>query len=247
MEPSKEIRQAIVFVFFGQDYWEQFELSIRTIPNNIDVFVITDNRPNPDNYFEQTNLLNGFPYRMLHGVSPETVFDKLTYRKNIHNLVDLNQYSQIWYADPDILFTGDIFEKYKDSKAILVSNEPDMTMQNEHFNGGFTDIEITEMVDNFAPAINGGLYCVPKCCYSFFNQYESLLNIFSESQPTNMANDQHALNNLFHRKLNNFELFERGDVGFPTRNSTGKYVNHYIGMGMYKLNLMKDKLGISHE
>jgi hypothetical protein len=230
--------QAIVFVFFGQQYWEQFEVCYKTIPKDWNVIVFSDTI--------ETEI---HKYNFSHyGVTtPQTVFEKLTYRKNIHKLIDINQYSQIWYSDPDMLFTGDILAKYKDSKSILVSNEPFMDMSNEHFNGGFSDKEVYSLVENFAPAINGGLYCVPKNCYSFFEQYESLLNIFSALNPGNMATDQHALNNLFHRKLNTFELFDKDDVGFPTRQTEGKYVNHYIGMGLYKLNLMKDKLGINHD
>ena len=231
-------QQAIVFVFFGQNYLEQFEVCMKTVPSSWTVIVISDQIKN-------SNISNHHIF--INVPTPETVFEKLTYRKNIHELIDINQFSQVWYSDPDMLFTGDILAKYKDSKSILVSNEPFMDMSNEHFNGGFSQNELSNLVENFAPAINGGLYCVPKCCYSFFEQYESLLNIFSNLNPGNMATDQHALNNLFHRKLNTFELFDKGDVGFPTRQVEGKYVNHYIGMGLYKLNLMKDKLNISHK
>jgi hypothetical protein len=229
--------QAIIFVFFGHDYMEQFQLALKTMPINWNIIVISD--------IEITD--RSINYYGIKVPTPETIYEKLTYRKNIHKLIDINQYSQVWYSDPDMLFTRDIIKKYKDSKSILVSNEPFMDMSNEHFNGGFSENEIKGLIENFAPAINGGLYCVPKNCYSFFEQYESLLNIFSALNPNNMATDQHALNNLFHRKLNTFELFDKDDVGFPTRQTEGKYVNHYIGMGLYKLNLMKDKLNISHE
>jgi hypothetical protein len=231
------MKQAVVFVFFGSKYWQQFEICADSIRADWNIFVITD---------EQTQKAcligwSGILIEVINVPTPTTVFDMLTYRQYIDKHIDITKYDQIWYCDPDMLFKGNILMKYSGCKQVLVSNEP-IPINNIHMCGCFSESEIEKLLSENAPAINGGFFMIPKEQYSFFDVYRRSIARQKEKHPEVLSTDQHCLNELFHCKLIDAKLFDEGDVGFPSHGTDGKYINHYIGMYRDKIDWMKSEL-----
>lgn len=223
--------QALIYVVFGEKYKEQFMLSLRTVPAGIDVYCVTDQPHSPGNY------------RTIPTNTPANVYDILTERQYIDLFVDIKHYDRIWYADPDILFTDNIFEKYKNRTDVLVSNEPDTSLLHPAMHCNYSSEKLTEMIRNGAPAVNGGFFSIPSSEYeNFFTQYRELIEWYTQLYPKEVSTDQHALNILYHEKLVNMALFDAGDVGFPSIGAAGKYVNHYVGMHLDKRGTMAAEL-----
>ena len=225
-------KQVIVFVFFGEKYWDQWLLCADTFGHDWEIVIISD-------------MGVGFYYDNLTIIkvpTPSTVYDMLTFRKRIPEFIDLDEYSQVWYSDPDILFKGDILDKYKHATDVLVSNEPNCSIKHPCMNGWFRSHELDAMEASKAPCINGGFFCVPRQQKDFWVKYRTLCD-FMEQLDQNKSTDQFVLNNLYHRKLHDMKLFEAGDVCFRP-DETGVYgmVNHYIGMGSEKVEIMKSEL-----
>ena len=226
--------QIIVFVFFGEQFVEQFKVCSKTMPAYWNVKVITD-------------VQFSIPMPISECIvvpTPSTVFDMLTFRKRINEFINIKKYDRVWYSDPDILFKGDILEKYSNSNDILLAYEPNTSLKHPCMCGGFSEEELQKLESINAPAINGGFYSVPKKKYDFFRQYKDLCNFFESKWANNKSTDQYILNNLYHRKLNEFILFTSDDVKYHPQEKDGVFgmVNHYIGMGMEKIELMRTEL-----
>ncbi len=224
--------QVIVFVFFGQKYMEQFKSCMMTMPDYWNVKVINDIYGHVSGNIEFIQI-----------PTPKTVYDMLTYRMYIDKHVKIRDYSAVWYSDPDILFKGDIIDKYRRLNKVMVSHEPNCPVNHPCMTGGFSDEEVALLVQGECACINGGFYAVPKSHYSFFEQYRTLCKWFRSRWPDDHSTDQHVLNNLFHRNITDMDLFDVADVCFRP-DETGVYgmVNHYIGMHSEKVELMKNEL-----
>jgi hypothetical protein len=224
-------KQVIVFVFFGQQYWDQFKTCIKSIGEKWSIKIITDVKCCNE---------NGVEY--IYVPTPATVYDMLTFRKRIPEFVAVEKYDQIWYSDPDILFKGNILEKYKDATDVMVSYEPHCNIYHPCMNGWFTTEELSDIDYRKQPCINGGFFMVPKSQKDFWIKYRTICE-FMESREPNKSNDQFVLNNIYHRKLHKIKLFDTSDVCFRP-DETGVYgmVNHYIGMGSDKLDVMRNEL-----
>lgn len=224
-------KQVIVFVFFGQQYAEQFFASCKSHPDNWDKIIITDQL-----------LFNGKYFTNIIVDTPATVYDMLTFRKRIPEFIDVEKYDQIWYSDPDILFKGDIMERYKDATDVMVSYEPNCNIFHPCMNGWFTTEELSDIDYRKKPCINGGFFMVPKSQKDFWIKYRTICE-FMESREPNKSNDQYVLNNIYHRELHPIKLFQPDEVCFRP-DETGVYgmVNHYIGMGSDKLEVMRNEL-----
>lgn len=226
--------QAIVFVFFGEKYLEQFKATRITMPKHWNVYVITDVKIESDSM------------TVINVPTPATVFDMLAFRKNIDLYVPIEQFDQVWYSDCDILFFQDILAKYAgERERILVSNEPFCTIDNEHFCGDMTIEEIALLKEANAPAINGGFYCIPHSQYHFFPHYREALEAYAEKKPGVLATDQHVLNSVLHLDRFIYRLFDPGDVGFETGHGAqykGRMANHYIGIYEPKAAMMLKEL-----
>lgn len=222
--------QVIVFNPFGSVYIEQFQVCLQTIPKHWDVVVITDEVFDPGDH----------SLKIIKVPLPARPVDRLAFRMNIHDFVDINQYDQVWYSDIDVLFKGDILAKYAESQTIMVANEPFTKLDNYHMGSALTGQEVQMNIN--APAINGGLWCIPKTEFAFFEHYRQQLITFISLYPDQWSADQLILNAIFHRKEGNFRLFDFGDVGFPTRGFEGKLVNHFIGQFGDKTNQMRNFL-----
>jgi len=227
--------QVIVFVFFGEQFVEQFRVCSHTIPKSWNIKVITD-------------VKFSIPFENLFECivvpTPTNVYDMLTFRKRIPEFIQIKKYDRVWYSDPDMLFTGDILSKYQNSDDILLAYEPNVSLRHPCLCGGFSEEELCELERINAPAINGGFYSVPKAKYDFFRQYKDLCNFFESKWPENKSTDQYILNNLYHRKLNEFKLFTSDEIKYHPQEKDGVFglVNHYIGMGMEKIELMRNEL-----
>lgn len=221
----------VVFVFFGEQYLEQFKVCAETIPKHWNVKIITD--------CKGSNLGNSFEW--IKVPTPDSVYKMLTFRKNIDLFVDINKYDQVWYFDCDMLFKGDILEKYKELSRIMVSFEPEGDWYHPCFSGGFNELELMGLSGNDALCINGGMFAVPKHKYYFFDLYRETIAKLEKELPENKSIDQFALNHLFHRKIIKMSNFPLTDIGFLGKGGF-KLVNHYIGMGNDKVQLMKDEL-----
>ncbi|MFA5715851.1 MAG: hypothetical protein WC998_08925 [Candidatus Paceibacterota bacterium] len=217
MESSSQI---IVFPFFGERYLKQFQVCAKTIPSHWNVVVITDQDYSHDRF------------KVIRVQTPPTAYDCLTFRKRIPEFVDINLYDQIWHCDPDVLFTGDLLAKYGElpySKYIIVSEEPMTRIDNEHMGRAFDSEMLEWLVLNHAPAINGGLIGVPKIFNSFWGKYANRIDMFHAEKPDIMSCDQQVLNSIYQEIYFDFALTDKEDVGFPTRQTEGKLMNHYIG------------------
>ena len=217
MESSSQI---IVFPFFGERYLKQFQVCAKTIPSHWNVVVITDQDYSHDRF------------KVIRVQTPPTAYDCLTFRKRIPEFVDINLYDQIWHCDPDVLFTGDLLAKYGElpySKYIIVSEEPMTRIDNEHMGMAFDPYKLESLVLNRQPAINGGLIGVPKLWAFFWDLYQINIDEFHELRPDIMSCDQQVLNQMYHSDDWGFALTDKEDVGFPTRQTEGKLMNHYIG------------------
>ena len=183
--------KVIVFVFFGEQYLEQFSICAETIPLDWNVHVITDCK---------VNLNKGY---FIHRVAtPATVYEMLIFRKRIPEFIDINKYDFVYYSDPDILFNGDIMDRQEYCvDHVLLAYEPDTSMRHPCMRGGFSEQELSQMEEKKHAAINGGFYGVPKSQYKFFDIYRTICDLFTSQYPNEKSIDQWVLNNIFHRDM----------------------------------------------
>jgi len=226
-------KQVIVFVFFGEKYMEQFDCCLKTIParEGIEIVVITD-----------TIEYKGFCLDIIKVPTPATLYDMLTFRSRIPDFIDVNKYSQVWYSDVDILFKGDILDKYKHATDVMISHEPNAPLRHPFINAWFNEQELQQMEAEHAPAINSGFFCVPKQQKDFWIKYKALCQ-FTGVLMQNKESEQCLMNHIYHRKQHSMKLFDTSEVCFRP-DETGEYgmVNHYIGMGSDKVDIMRNEL-----
>jgi hypothetical protein len=223
------MNQVIVFPFFGERYLKQFQVCARTIPSHWEVVVITDQA------YDR--------FTVIKVNTPASTYDCLTFRKRIPEFVDIEKYDRVWHCDCDILFSGDLLAKYADNKTdIIVNHEPMTRIDNEFMAPAFDKEELERLILNNAPAINSGLFGVPRCQSEFWDTYKDLINDFHAIHPDLFTPDQYMLNRMYHRSMGKFLLMNSEEVGFPTRGTRGSLVNHYIGFGLDKLKLMEDEI-----
>jgi hypothetical protein len=224
------MNQLIVFPFFGERYLKQFLVCAKTIPKHWQVIVITDQQFEDDRF------------SIIWVDTPASDFDKMIFRRRIPEFVNIEAYDQVWHCDPDVLFTGDLLEKYGQlpySKYILVSDEPGTKITDREMGVGF-DPQVLELLSlNHAPAINGGLIGVPKDQNGFWAKYSDYIDLFHSQFPDVMSCDQQVLNVIYHSRLFPFALIESEDIGFPTRGPLGKLINHFIGFDLNKHEVMQ--------
>jgi hypothetical protein len=222
------MKQVIVFPFFGEKYLNQFKVCAKTIPSDWNVVVITD-----QNYLEDR-------FTVLRVDTPVSAYDCMTFRKRIPEFVNIDDFDRVWHCDPDVLFTGDLLEKYSNppwDKYIIVSEEPMTRIDCPEMGMAFNADELEFMVLNHYPAINGGLIGVPKSLIEFWRMYDYHIDHFHSGHPNVMSCDQQVLNLLYHVEFPylpqlTFALTDLEDVGFPTRGTHGQMMNHYIGANL---------------
>lgn len=218
--------QVIVFPFFGERYLWQFLRCEQTIPD-WEVVVITDQDYSSDRF------------KVIQVPTPDSDYEKLIFRRRIPEFVDIKKYTRVWHCDCDVMFTGDLLQKYAGyENYVIVSEEPMTRIDNEHMGMSFDTEELEWLVLNRAPAINGGLFGVPRSQAYFWQLYATGIDEFHAKKPEVMSCDQQILNNLYHRRKVNFALAQMPDIGFPTRGTEGEMMNHFIGYYGNKHELM---------
>ena len=218
----------IVFCAFGPDYVEQFEIARKTIPSRVQVGLITN----------AGRQIAGVKQVNMHRVHE---IDALTMRCRLNNYFQLGHYDQVWYSDTDILFKGDIFAKYAAADRVILGQERGARADNIYMGGAFTEAEKAIYGDE--TGINAGLICVPRCAYPFFEIWNAKTKEVMKINPHLKFYEQHALNAMYFRNKENFALFDRNDIGFPTRATRGEYADHYIGYFEKKKDLMTRDYG----
>jgi hypothetical protein len=219
----------VCFVALGEKYLEQFKLCYTTIPKNWDVVLIT----NCDYFNENIQIIK---------IDKELSFSqKMAYRTNIPYLIDIEKYETIWYFDTDILFNGDVIKEVGKIKNITVSFEPNVSVSHDCMNWGADPKDLALYDVMKAPAINSGMFAVPKKDYSFFTAYFLEVENFIAKNPDRLAVDQLIFNKFFYEQTFKIDLFESNLINFDNKTER-TYVNHYIGMHDDKIEKMKNEI-----
>ena len=213
----------VYLIAFGSECLEQFKLCYKGLKQcDVDVLLITD-----QNYLEDS----------VNVIRVDTVpkaRDQYIFRTNITDYVDISKYDRVWYMDCDILIFGDIFQVKSD--AIIVTAEPKWTMGHDCFASALTHEERVKYYHY--PAINGGLYSVPKHYYLFFDVYKLQVERFIKENPNINIPEQQVLNAYYARNKGMFELL---DIGFPEKGVKGDELVYHFACYKFehKLKLMK--------
>lgn len=217
------------FVALGEKYLEQFKLAYQTAPKNWNILLITDCDYVNDNI------------QIIKVEAPESFAERMMYRINIHKLIDINEYDNIWYFDTDILFKGDIIEKVGKVENVTVCYEPNVPLSHPCMDWGISEEDLQMYTSLNAPAINNGMYVVPKKMYNFFPYYYNECQFYYANNPEKVAIEQLVFNKLFYDALYTITLFDAELINYDNKTER-TFVNHYIGMYDDKLEKMKKEI-----
>ena len=213
----------VYLIAFGAECLEQFKICYQGLKLcDVDVTLITD-----QNYSEsKVNVI-----RVDSMTAPR---DQYIFRTSITDYIDIYKYDRVWYMDCDILVYGDIFQVKSD--AIIVTREPKWTMGHDCFASALSHEERVKYYHY--PAINGGLYSVPKHYYLFFDVYRLQVERFIKESPEINIPEQQVLNAMYARNLYKFEIL---DIGFPEKGVRGDEMVYHFACYKFedKLKLMK--------
>lgn len=221
------MNQLVYLVAFGAECLEQFKVCYQGLKLcDVDVALITD-----QNYLEEK----------VNVIRIETIpnaREQYAFRTGFQKYIDISGYDRVWYMDCDFLLFADIFTMYANADGILVSNEPKWTMGHECFSGNLTDYE-RRLYFNL-PAINAGIYSVPKKYYHFFDFYDLEVKALMKRNLHINIPEQMVLNSIYARYQENW-LTELIEVGFPEKGVRGDEMVYHFACYQFKdkLNLMK--------
>jgi len=203
----------VYLVAFGSECLAQFKLCSEGLKRcNIDIALITDQEFTDD-------LIKVYKVDTIPNAREQYAF-----RTGFRKYIDISNYDRVWYMDCDFLIFGDIFEAYK-SDGILVSNEPKWTMGHDCFSGDLTAYE-RGLYFNL-PAINAGIYSVPKKYFHFFEFYDLQVKALMQRNLHINIPEQMVLNSIYARYQENW-LVELMEVGFPEKGVRGdEMIYHY--------------------
>lgn len=213
----------VYLIAFGAECLEQFKLCYKGLKLcDVDIVLFTDQKFKADK-------VTVIPVKIVPNAKDQYIF-----RTAITDYLDLRDYDRVWYMDCDILIFGDIFKI--DSDAIIVTREPKWTMGHDCFASALTHEERVKYYSY--PAINGGLYSVPKHYYMFFDVYKLQVERFVKGNPEINIPEQQVLNAYYAR---NKEMFEIMDIGFPEKGVKGDEMVYHFACYKFedKLKLMK--------
>lgn len=161
------------------------------------------------------------------------VYQKLCFRSRIKEFVSLDQYDQVWFTDPDIIFKKSPFNLFEGENRIMVCKETFTTLgeRPQWFAKGIYN------VDPKQNGINGGFFMVPKERYDFYEVYNKEIPRFEND----LSADQQALNSIHYNKLLPTGTMPEDVMHFPSRTKYfDHYVAHYVGMsGQDKIHKMQ--------
>ena len=221
------MNQLVYLVAFGAECLEQFKVCYQGLKLcDIDVALITD-----QNYFEASiNVIRVDPV-------PNSR-EQYAFRTGFMDYISIWNYERVWYMDCDFLLFGDIFLTYSNADCILVAHEPTWTMGHDCFSGDLTAIE-RGLYWNL-PAINAGIYSVPKKYFHFFEFYNLQVKALMQRNLFINIPEQMVLNSIYARYQENW-LIELMEVGYPEKGVTGDEMLYHFACYQFKdkLELMK--------
>lgn len=208
------MNQLVYLVAFGVECLEQFKMTLQGLKLcKVDIALITDQDFKDDKV------------QVIKMDSKLTNREHYAFRTEFQNYIDIGPYDRVWYMDCDILLFGDIFSIYQDADGILLSHEPAWTMGHECFSGDLTQLERQHYFN--LPAINAGIYSVPKKYYHFFEMYDLQVKALMKRNLHINIPEQMVLNSIYARYRDNF-LMEFIEVGYPEKGVRGdELIYHY--------------------
>ena len=214
------MNQLVYLVAFGAECLEQFKVCYKGLKLcDVDVALITD-----QNYFEAS----------INVIRVDTVpnsREQYAFRTGFRDYIQIDSYDRVWYMDCDFLIFGDIFKAHESADGILVSNEPAWTMGHECFSGDLTDYE-RRLYYNL-PAINAGIYSVPRKYFHFFEFYDLQVKALMKRNLFINIPEQMVLNSVYARYQENW-LVELMEVGFPEKGVRGDEPVYHFACYQFK-------------
>ena len=212
------MKQLVYLVAFGAECLEQFKVCYHGLKLcDVDVALITD-----QNYLEES----------VNVIRIETIpnnREQYAFRTGFQDYIDITEYDRVWYMDCDILIFGDIFQT--EAEGILVSNEPKWTMGHDCFSGDLTAVE-RGLYWNL-PAINAGIYSVPKKYFHFFEFYNLQVEALMKRNLHINIPEQMVLNSIYARYQENW-LIELIEVGYPEKGVRGDEMIYHFACYQFK-------------
>jgi hypothetical protein len=220
------MRQLVYLVAFGPECLEQFNVCYKGLKKcDIDIALITDQNYNE----EKVSVIRVEPVLNAR--------EQYAFRTGFRDYIPIEDYDRVWYMDCDFLIFKDIFTYHSLADGILLSNEPKLTAGNPCFSGDMTDHE--RGVNFYGPAINAGIYSVPKKYFHWFAMYDHLVKgLMSRNLHINIP-EQMVLNSIYVRYQGNFLMELMEGVGFPEKGVTGQEMAYH-----YACYQFKDKLDL---
>jgi hypothetical protein len=221
------MNQLVYMVAFGAECLEQFKVCYQGLKLcDVDVALITD-----QNYLEDK-------VNVIRVDTVPNAREQYAFRTGFMDYIDIGKYDRVWYMDCDILLFGDIFSTYGNADGILVAHEPKWTMGHDCFSGDLTAIE-RGLYFNL-PAINAGIYSVPKKYYHFFEFYNLQVKALMQRNLFINIPEQMVLNSIYARYQENW-LIELMEVGYPEKGVQGDEMLYHFACYQFKdkLELMK--------
>jgi hypothetical protein len=222
------MKQLVYLVAFGAECLEQFKVCLQGLRRcNIDISLITD-----QDYID--------PWVKVYKVETVPIVrEQYAFRTGFQNYIDISGYDRVWYLDCDFLIFGDVFTTYKDADGILLSDEPAWTMGHDCFSGDLTAVE-RGLYWNL-PAINAGIYSVPKKYYHFFEFYDLQVKALMTRNLHINIPEQMVLNSIYARYQDNWLMELLPGVGFPEKGVRGDEMLYHFACYQFKdkLELMK--------
>jgi len=222
------VNQLVYLIAFGAECLEQFKLCYRGLKLcEVDIALITD-----QNYLEDN-------VTVIRVAPVPNAREQYAFRTGFSDYIQIDGYDRVWYMDCDFLIFADIFKTYESAEGILLSNEPKLTAGNPCFSGDMTDHE--RSVNFNGPAINAGIYSVPKKYFHWFAMYDHLVKgLMMRNLHINIP-EQMVLNSVYVRYKENFLMELMSGIGFPEKGVTGQEMVYHYACYKFddKLNLMK--------
>lgn len=201
---------------FGAEYRTMAQLCINSVEkflNDVRMVVFTD----------LNTLSHSKNVEVIEVKDKLTVYQKLCFRSLIQDYIDLDQYEQVWFTDPDTLFRKSPFNLFDGTDKIMVCKETFTTLgeRPQWFAKGIYNVDPTQN------GINGGFFMIPKAQYQFYEVYKKEIPRFEND----LSADQQALNSIHFNKLLPTDTMPDDVLHFPTRTKhLEHYVAHYVGM-----------------
>jgi hypothetical protein len=221
-------KQLVFLVAFGPDNLELFKVCLSGLQKcEVDIALITDQ------YFFNERV------KVVQYASPLDKSHIYSFRTKVREHIDISNYDQVWYLDTDFVIKDDIFKTYAGNENLLLNIEPDSLVSNEHFCADLTEFERELYKD--VPAINAGIYCVPKRYFNFFEYYHWSVELAWNRNPEMKIPEQQCLNTIYLRWHDVWQMEAIEGIGYPAHETEGMILHYACYPNNEKLQLMQDE------